>query len=118
MSDGYHLWSERYDRNMDDVFAVQDEIARTVVEKLKVKLLGQPVAPLVKVPTTNLEAYNLLLEGRHHVNRVSAAGFDRAIECFERALAIEPDYAPAYAEGGRMGPAPGSNSRFCVYAGV
>ena len=96
-SDGYHLWSERYDRDMDDVFAVQDEIARTVVEKLKVKLLGEPDAPLVKVSTTNLEAYNLLLEGRHHANRLSAAGFDRAIECFERALAIEPDYAPAYA---------------------
>ena len=97
VSDGYHLWSERYDRTLDDVFAVQEEIAQAIVGKLRVELVGAPDAALVKVSTTNLEAYNLLLEGRHHMNRLSAAGFGRAIECFERAVAIEPDYAPAYA---------------------
>ena len=59
--DGYHLWSERYDRDLDDVFAVQDEIARSVVEKLKVKLLGEQQAPVFKRPTDNVEAYHLVL---------------------------------------------------------
>ena len=62
--DGYHLWSERYDRTMDDVFAVQDDIARTVVEKLKVKLLGAQEVPVIRRPTDNLEGYNLFLKGR------------------------------------------------------
>ena len=54
-SDGYHVWSERYDRDMDDVFAVQDEIAKAVVDKLKVKLLGTQDAPLVRELYTNLD---------------------------------------------------------------
>ena len=68
-SDGYHLWSERYDRQMDDVFAVQDEIARSVVEKLKVKLLGEHEAPVIKRPADNLEAYNLFLKGRYYFSK-------------------------------------------------
>ena len=97
VSDGYHLWSQRYDRTMDDVFAVQEEIAQTIVQKLKVKLVGEPDAPLVKVPTTNLEAYNLFLQGRHHAQRLTRQGFGRAVECFEAALALEPDYVLAHA---------------------
>ena len=65
--DGYHLWSERYDREMEDVFAVQDEIARTVVGKLQVTLLGELDAPRVTRQVDDLEAYNLCLEGRYHV---------------------------------------------------
>ena len=61
--DGYHLWSERYDRDMEDVFAVQDEISRSVVDTLKVKLLGESDAPVVTRPTENLEAYTLVLDG-------------------------------------------------------
>ena len=91
--DGYHLWSERYDRDMDDVFAVQDEIAQSVVEKLKVKLLGAQDAPLVTPTTQNLEAYNLFLMGRHYLERFS----DKSVECFTRALAAEPSYAQAQA---------------------
>ena len=68
--DGCHLWSERYDRDMDDIFAVQDDIARTVVEKLKVKLLGVVDEPLVARPTDNLEAYNLYLQGRYYCTRL------------------------------------------------
>ena len=94
ITDGYHLWSARYDRTMDDVFAVQEEIAQAIVEKLKVKLVGAPDAPLVKVPTTNLEAYNLVLQGRHHAERFSLAV---ALDLYGRALAIEPDYALAHA---------------------
>ena len=93
--DGYHRWSERYDRDMDDVFAVQDEIARTVVEKLKVRLLGAADTPLVTKPTDNMEAYNLVLQGRYHSLRVTGPGFDKALDCFTRALSLEPDYAQA-----------------------
>ena len=97
IADGYHLWSARYDRTMDDVFAVQEEIAQAIVEKLKIELVGEPDAPLVKVSTTNLEAYNLLLEGRHHRMRFTMRGFGRALECFEQALTIDADYAMAHA---------------------
>ena len=96
-SDGYHLWSERYDRDMGDVFAVQDEIARAVVEKLKVKLLGAADAPLVKRPTDDLEAYNLYLKGRYYWSRRYKGFFDKAVECFEQAIAQDPSCAPAQA---------------------
>ena len=96
-SDGYHLWSERYDRQMDDVFAVQDEIARSVVEKLKVKLLGEHEAPVIKRPTDNLEAYNLFLKGRYHFAKLTQEALTRSLECFTQALAKEPPYAQAHA---------------------
>ena len=95
--DGYHLWSERYDREIDDVFAVQDEIARSVVEKLKVKLLGEEDAPVIKQPTDNLEAYNLVLKGRYHRVRLTGAALEKSLECFTQALAVEPTYAQAHA---------------------
>ena len=95
--DGYHLWSERYDRKMDDVFAVQDEIARSVVEKLKVKLLGAVEATLVTRPTRNLEAYHLYLRGRHHSLKLTADAFVKSLECFAQAVSEEPAYAQAHA---------------------
>ena len=82
---------------MDDVFAVQDDIARTVVEKLKVELLGDSQKPLVTRPTDNIEAYNLVLQGRYHSLRVTGQAFDKAIECFTSALTREPAYAQAQA---------------------
>ena len=97
VSDGYHLWSERYDRDMDDVFAVQDEIAQSVVEKLKVKLLGDQQAPVIKRPTDNLEAYHLVLKGRYHLVRVTGAALEKGLECFTQALAVDPAYAQAHA---------------------
>ena len=93
--DGYHLWSERYDREMEDVFEVQDEIARTVVDKLKVKLLR--TTPTVGRPTDNLEAYNLCLEGRFYFMRATGPAFEKSLECFTRALALDPTYARAHA---------------------
>ena len=95
--DGYHLWSERYDRDMDDVFAVQDEIARSVVEKLKVKLLGEQDGPVISRPTDNLEAYNLFLEGRFHISRLTEGTIERGLACFTDALARDPGYARAHA---------------------
>ena len=97
VSDGYHLWSERYDRDMDDVFAVQDEITEAVVGKLKVKLLGEKVSPVAKRPTDNLEAYTLFLKGRHHFERFAGPALEQSLECFSQALAVEPSYAQAHA---------------------
>ena len=97
VNDGFHLWSERYDRDMDDVFAVQDDIARTVVDKLKVQLLGVINAPLVKRPTDNLEAYNLYLQGRYYRMRLTGEPLEKGLACFTRAAALEPSYAHAHA---------------------
>ena len=97
VDDGFHLWSERYDRDMDDVFAVQDEIAHSVVEKLKVKLLGKADVPMVTRPTDNLEVYNLVLKGRYSHMKLTAAGIATAIEYFTQAIALEPTYAQAHA---------------------
>jgi serine/threonine-protein kinase len=93
VSSGYHLWSERYDREMQDVFAVQDEIARTIVQKLSPKLLGTAEQPLIEAPTTDVAAYDLYLKGRFlwNVRRPKAA-----IEQFESAIARDPGYAAAY----------------------
>ena len=96
-TDGYHLWSERYDRTMDDVFELQDEITQAVVERLKVELLGEADAPVTKRPTDNIEAYNLVLEGRYHHARASGADLQTALDCYTRALALEPNYAQAHA---------------------
>ena len=92
--DGYHLWSERYDRDMDDVFEVQDDIARTVVEKLKVKLLGATDAPLVKRPTRSMDAYHLYLRGHQAWQRATRDGYATAVEYLHRALSEDPHYAP------------------------
>ena len=91
--DGYHLWSETYDRPMDNIFAMQDEIALAVVDALKVKLLGE--APTAR--ETNTEAYNLYLQGVHFFTQRTAETLDRAVDCLERAVAIDPEYAPAWA---------------------
>ncbi len=87
-----HLWSETYDRTLDDIFAIQDEIAATVVEQLKITLLGD--APQVR--PTNPEAYSLLLQARHFSRNVTAEGLEHANVLYEQALAIDPDYAPAW----------------------
>jgi len=98
VTSGYHLWSERFDRDLEDVFAVQDEIARAVVEKLKVKLSGDTDAPLVRRPTHDIEAYQLYLQGRHAwLSLRNAEGLRRAIECFQQAIARDPSYALAHA---------------------
>ena len=97
VSNGYHLWSEQFDRTMNDVFEVQDEITHAVVEKLKVKLLGAADKPLMKRPTDNVEAYNLVLQGRYHGVRATDAALEKSLSCFTQALAMEPRYAQAHA---------------------
>lgn len=98
ITSGYHLWSERYDRDMDDVFAVQDEIARAIVEKLRVQLSGEEAAePLVKPHTAKPEAYQKYLEGRYYWTRRDTGAFERAIVCFKETIAMDDGYALAHA---------------------
>ena len=96
VADGYQLWSERYDRQLEDVFEIQDEISMAIVKALKVKLLGGEQAALAKRHTENVEAFQLYLQGRHHWHKWSVEGLAKSKECMERAIAIDPDYAVAY----------------------
>ena len=96
-ADGYHLWSERYDREMGDVFAIQDEIARAIVNTLKVKLLGERDAPLVKEATKNVEAYTHYLKGRYHWNKRTQAELLKGINHFDAAVDEDGTFALAYA---------------------
>ncbi len=97
VEDGYDLWSERYDRKMDDVFEVQDDIARAIVDKLKVTLLGvEDVAPAPK-PTTDAQAYELYLKGRYYWNMRTEDGLNQSVEQFKLALARDSDFALAFA---------------------
>lgn len=94
---GFHLWSETYDRQIEDLFAIQEEISRAIVDNLRIKLI-QPSAdrPIARSPS-NLEAYNLYLKGRFHWNKRTREGLERAIRYFREALAIEPKFAAGYA---------------------
>jgi TolB-like protein/Flp pilus assembly protein TadD len=93
-ADGYHLWSERYDRQMKDVFEIQDEIARSIAGRLKVTLEGRQ-EPLVTAGTKNLEAYQLYLKGRVLLPRRGPAV--AYLACFERAVGLDANYAQAWA---------------------
>jgi len=95
-ADGYHLWSETYDRQLADVFEVQDELSRSIVRTLRPKLIGSSAEPLVVPATTNLEAYTLYLQGRYFWNTRLVEGYRKAIELFERAVAADPSYPLPY----------------------
>jgi len=95
-ADGYHVWSETYDRKLTDVFAVQDEIARSVVAALKVQLLPERAAGLER-PATNPDAYAQVLLGRHLIVRGSLQGYQLALATFRKAVELDPKYAPAWA---------------------
>ena len=98
VADGYHLWSERFDRALKDVFDIQDEVTLEVVDKLKLTLLGDERARVVKRSTSNLEAYNLYLLGRYFFYKGSTEkDYRRVIGLYEQALAKDPDYALCYA---------------------
>jgi len=96
VGDGYHIWSQRYDREMEDVFAIQDEIAKGIADKLQITLVGDAAEQLVRPSTVNLEAYDLYLKGRFFVNQ-GGEGPARGLEYFQQALACDPDYALAHA---------------------
>jgi serine/threonine protein kinase/lipoprotein NlpI len=93
-SDGYHLWSERFDREMTDVFAIQDEISQAIVEKLRVRLAGD--RPLVKRYTENLAAYDLCLKARYQLLKMTPEGREAGRRYCEQAIALDPNYALAH----------------------
>ncbi len=92
---GYHIWSETYDRQLEDVFAIQDEISRAIVDALKLQLVDSR-ADLV-VPTTNIEAYNLYLKGRFFFNKFTEPNLRRGLDFFQQALMRDPGFARAFA---------------------
>lgn len=96
VADGYHLWSERYDIEMKDIFAIQDQVARSIADRLKVTLERAGQQPLVKTGTTNLEAYQLYLKGRALLYQRGSA-IPRALDCFKRAVTLDEKYALAWA---------------------
>ena len=96
VSDGTHVWSERFDREMQDVFTVQDEIALAIVDTLKVRLLHGERDALTKRYTDNVELYKLYLLGRHYWNKFTPEGLAKSIQCYEQAIEKDPDYALAY----------------------
>jgi TolB-like protein/Tfp pilus assembly protein PilF len=98
-ADGTHLWSQRYDREMTDVFLVQDEIAVAIVAGLQVKLTGKPATARPHEP--NLPAYEAFLKGRHHYSKISPEGFLRAEEYFKQAIELDPQWADPHSDLGR-----------------
>jgi eukaryotic-like serine/threonine-protein kinase len=98
VADGFHLWSERYDRQMEDIFEIQDEITLAIIDALKVKLLGEQKPNLIKRYTDNTQAYQLYLKGRYYYNKWTEDGFKKAVEHYQQAINTEPDYALAHAE--------------------
>ncbi|MFV2065676.1 MAG: protein kinase [Pirellulales bacterium] len=97
VASGYYLWSERYDRELADIFAVQDEIAATIIKALKLKFSGDRKQSLVKRHTENVQAYNEYLRGRYYWNKRAPDAIRRAIEFYGKAMDLDPDYALAYA---------------------
>jgi TolB-like protein/Flp pilus assembly protein TadD len=95
--DGYHLWSERYDRELADIFDIQDEIALAIVDSLRLKLLGSEKKTMLKRGTENPEAYQLYLRGRQHFHRFTPDDFLKAIGFYKAAIAVDPTYAKAFA---------------------
>ena len=95
-SDGFSAWSGRFDRRLDDIFSVQDDIAGMIAETLTSRVAVRP-GPLVTSRTSNTEAYSLYLEGRYLWNKRPGDVVWLALERFERAVAIDPDFAPAHA---------------------
>ena len=95
--DGDHVWGERFDRDLTDIFAIQDEITHAIVEQLKVKLLSLEKKSIEQPPTDNIEAYTFYLRGREFLRRGSKAYYQIARQMFARAVELDPLYARAYA---------------------
>lgn len=95
--DGGHIWADRYDRDLTDIFAIQDDITRTIVDQLKVKLLPAENKAVGQVPTGNVEAYTYCLRGRLFLHRHTKSYYLLAKRMFMRAIALDPAYARAYA---------------------
>ncbi len=96
-ADGGHVWADRYDRELTDIFAIQDEITHTIVDQLKVKLLPAEKKAIKAAPTDNVEAYTYYLRGREFFHRTSKTYYVLAKRMFGKAIVLDPLYARAYA---------------------
>ncbi len=97
-ADGVQLWTRTFDRELKDIFAVQEEIARAVAESLKVTLLGSQDRPAQRGARSNVEAHNAYLQGHFHFQRRNLEDYRKAVGYFDQAIQLDPDYALAYAE--------------------
>ena len=97
-ADGIQLWTRTFDRELKDIFAVQEEIARAVAESLKVTLLGAQDRPAQRRAPSNVEAHNAYLQGHFHFQRRNLEDYRKAVSYFDQAIRLDPDYALAYAE--------------------
>ena len=111
-ADGSQRWSETYDRELKDIFAVQEEIAKSVAEQLRVTLLGNPTNALARPSNGNLDAYNAYLQGKFYFAQRNAAADAKALTLFEEAIRLDPNYAEAYFAAAR------SHSSRAFYQGV
>src|SRR5262249_31377767 len=91
-----HLWAERYDRQLDDIFEVESDIAGKIAEALQAKLTGAERRAIATRPTQNREAHDLYLKGKHQWRNFYAPGYERVRQYFEQAVALDPSYAPAH----------------------
>jgi len=98
VDDGFHLWSDSYDRELTDIFAIQDEIASAILVQLKAHLLEEE--PQIASTRTNSEAYDLYLLSRQRMYERSGPNIQNAADLLDRAIALDPEYAPAYAQRG------------------
>jgi serine/threonine-protein kinase len=94
---GYYLWSETYDRQVEDLFAIQEEISRAIVGTLRIRLIGARASESIARGPSNLEAYKLYLKGRFHWNKRTREELERAIRHFRETVAVDPRFAPGYA---------------------
>ncbi|OGC76886.1 MAG: hypothetical protein A2Z27_06090 [candidate division Zixibacteria bacterium RBG_16_50_21] len=97
VSEGFHLWAEKFDGELKDIFEIQDTVSQKIVSALKLKLSPTEINEIVKKPTTNIQAYDFYLKGRDYYSQAGKANVDFAIRMFEKALEIDPDFALAYA---------------------
>jgi adenylate cyclase len=97
VEDGFHLWSERYDRELDDIFAIQDEIALSITEKLKVSLFDGDREQIKKTYTQDTTAYELYLQGRYYWKQRNREGLETSIRYYQKAIDKDPNYALAWA---------------------
>jgi len=95
VENGFHLWSETFDRELDDIFVIQEEVAREVAKALRVTLLGEEAEQVSHIATTGFNAYDIYLRGLQNLNEYSYASLNRATNDFQRALTLDPTYTPA-----------------------
>ena len=101
-SEGSQLWSEKYEREMNEVFTIQDEISLAIVNKLKVNLLGDEQVAIQKRPTENMEAYDLYLKAIYYKNKVHPDDLRKGLEYLQKATEMDPNFALAYVEIGNI----------------